>query len=134
MIKLKLTRSQLFTLCRFTNPATYEAKVMAAIKFTDFKQLPQLYTIIQIGEAVSKKCLYSIKDKYTVSLKYAEGAALFAHTFSLLYEYPGAYEQNMIQILRSETHKQLCNYQKRFYEYPNRQNLNSGGDQQAGEL
>jgi hypothetical protein len=93
MIKLKLTRSQLFTLCRFTNPATYEAKVMAAIKFTDFKQLPQLYTIIQIGEAVSKKCLYSIKDKYTVSLKYAEGAALFAHTFSLLYEYPGAYDK-----------------------------------------
>lgn len=133
MIKLKLNRDQLQTLCLFTNPAIYEAKISTRIEWQDLSDLDMLFNIIQIGETCSKKYLYTFKDTYKINLKYTEGASLLKHTYKLAIHFDTvSYEYNFIQILRQELHQQLTNFQRRFYGQTNRQHLIAGADNGAG--
>jgi hypothetical protein len=133
MIKLKLNRDQLLTLCSFTSPAIYEAKVDLLISSKDFSDLDTLFNLIQIGEMAYKKWLFTNKKKYNISLKYAEAASLLSHTYTLerLLDQV-SYEHNVMIIIRQELHQQLTNFQRRFYGQPNRQSLLTGANQSAG--
>lgn len=133
MIRLKLNRDQLYSLCGFTNPAIYEAKVDQCIQWQNYTELDALFNIIRIGEMVSKKYIYTLKKKYSISLNYSEAASLHVHTYTLTNGLdPLSYEHNVAIIIRAELHFQLTNYQKRFYGQTNRQNILSAGDQSAG--
>ncbi|MEB0299582.1 hypothetical protein QN348_01755 [Mucilaginibacter sp. 5C4] len=130
---MKLNRDQLYTVCGFTNPAIYEAKVDHCIQWQNYADLDALFNIIQIGEMVSKKYLYTFKKKYIISLKYSEAASLHTHTYELTDCLdPLSYEYNVAIMIRAELHFHLTNYQKRFHGQTNRQNLLSAGDQSAG--
>lgn len=69
MVKLKLNRDQLYTLCTFTNPVIQETRVNLCIARQNYSELDMLFNLIQIGEAVSKKYLFTVKKKIQHQLK-----------------------------------------------------------------
>ncbi|PLW90011.1 hypothetical protein [Mucilaginibacter sp.] len=133
MVKLKLNREQLYTLCGFTNPAVHEARANHCIEWQEFTELEMLFNLIQVGEMVSKKYLFTVKHKYNISLKLAEAASLLNYTNVLEQTLDQlSYEHNVMLIIRQALHFQITNFQRRFYGQPNRQNLLTGGYQSAG--
>ena len=133
MVKLKLNREQLYTLCKFTNPVVQEARIIHCIEWQNYSEMDMLFNLIQIGEAVSKKYLFTVKSKYSISLKYAEAASLLSHTYTLEQSLDQlSYEHNVMLILRQELHFQITNFQRRFYGQTNRQNLLTGANQSTG--
>lgn len=133
MIKLKLNRDQLQALCAFTNPMTFEVKVVNAIDFLNYSDLDMLFNIIQIGEKASKKLLYSFKNKYSITLSYSEGSSLLSHVYELKSELePLSYEHNVALILNTELHRQITNFQRIFYGQSNRQSQLIAGNTSTG--
>lgn len=133
MIKLKLTREQLFVVCGFVNPADLEQKVNHEISWNKFHDLDRLFTLIQIGESLSKKYLFTCKNTYKISLKNAEAAALLSHTCKLEQSLdPLSYEYNVMQVIRQGLHQQVINFQRKYYGRSNGENLAIGGHQNAG--
>jgi len=133
MVKLKLNREQLYTLCGFTNPAVHEARVNRCIAWQEFNELDMLFNLIQVGEMVSKRYVFTVKPKYNISLKYTEAASLLSYTNELEQTLDQlSYEHNVMLIIRQALHFQITNFQRRFYGQTNRQSLLTGGDQSAG--
>jgi hypothetical protein len=133
MVKLKLNRDQLYALCSFTNPVLHEARINHCIEWQNYTELDMLFNLIQIGEAVSKKYLYTVKSNYKISLKYGEAASLLSHTYTLQQNLDQlSYEYNVMIIIRQDLHQQITNFQRRFYGQTNRSNLLAGGAQSTG--
>ena len=116
MIKLKLNRDQLYVLCIFTNPATYEDKVCKCISIGNFDDLALYFNLIAIGEKVSKQYLFTNKNKNSIRINYAQAASLLNQTYNLEFFYEEAsYEWCVIQTIRAELHQQLANFQRKYY-------------------
>ncbi len=129
MIKLKLNREQLGTLCALTNPSEFEKRAEFYIKIKLINALDTVFNIAQVGEMVAKKYLFSNSKTYQINLKPSEAASLLKLTYDLeLLHDPLSYEINLAVIIRTELQNNLTNYQPQFNGHTNTQCLTIGGD------
>lgn len=114
MIRLKLTRDELACLCWLCNPFVLEAMAIADIRKEDLNLLSDSFALIELGEKAAKKLLFDQKQKYKLSLTWAQAAA-FWNFGDWNEKVLDDYKKNFIQSTRSTLHGALVNYQRRFY-------------------
>jgi hypothetical protein len=126
MIKLKLTKNQLQILCSWTKPAFFEFEGIEFVCVSEFHIAAHSFNLMAIGERATKLYLFGHKEKYSISLTTSEGCSLLEH-IKIYAAHPGTYDGHIAELIKTDLHYQLINYQKRFYgEYKTKELAGAG--------
>jgi len=117
MIKLKLNRSEMQVLCTCTNPQMLEKKILGHINAGRLIDLEYLFLLVDIGEQLTKKYFFNLKDKTTISLKWSEASAYLAYMTELEMGNFDAYSINVFRTTKTNIHKCLTGYKQRIYDH-----------------